>query len=249
MGKLKGKIALVTGGTKGIGFATAKQFVAEGAHVYITGRRQKELDEAVAAIGDNVVGIQGDVANTTDLDRLYAQIKKEKGTLDVVFANAGTGKFGSISEVTEEHFDELFNINVKGLLFTVQKALPLLKDGSSIILNASSVNGKGMENFSVYAATKAAVRSFVRSWTVDLKARKIRVNSISPGPVRTEIFAKVGFTEEQVDGFMADLSKQIPLGRAGDAGEIATAAVFLASSDSSYVTGIDLTVDGGMSQI
>src|SRR5689334_17742083 len=185
MGKLDGKVAVVTGGNSGIGLGTAKRFVAEGAHVYITGRRQEELDKAVAEIGGTVTGVQGDVSKLEDLDRLYAQIKEEKGRIDVVFANAGGGEFAPLGAITEAHFDKTFNINVKGLLFTVQKALPLMPDGASIILNASIVSIKGFENFSIYSATKAAVRSFARSWTNDLKARRIRVNALSPGPIDT----------------------------------------------------------------
>src|SRR5438045_8464976 len=185
MGKLEGKIALVTGGNSGIGLATAKRFVAEGAHVFITGRRQSELDAAVKEIGGNVTGVQGDVAKLADLDRLYATIKEQKGRVDVVFANAGGGEFAPLGAITEEHFDRTFAINVKGLLFTVQKALPLFTDGGSIILNASIVSIKGMAAFSVYSATKAAVRSFARTWTADLKGRKTRVNALSPGPIAT----------------------------------------------------------------
>ena len=186
MSKLKGKIALITGGTTGLGFATAQRFLSEEAEVIITGRRPAELDSAVKRLGGKVLGIQGDVSNLADLDRLYATIRKQKGHLDIVFANAGGGSFAPLGEITEEHFDQIFNINVKGLLFTVQKALPLLKDGGAIILNASIVASIGMEAFSVYSATKAAVRSFARTWTTDLKARKIRVNVISPGVVPTE---------------------------------------------------------------
>ncbi len=186
MSKLNEKIALITGGTTGIGFATAQRFLSEGAEVVITGRRQAELDSAIKRLGSNVLGVQGDVSNLADLDRLYATIQKQKGHLDIVFANAGVGSFAPLGAITEEHFDQIFNINVKGLLFTVQKALPLLKDGGAIILNASIVASIGMEAFSVYSATKAAVRSFARTWTTDLKARKIRVNVISPGTVPTE---------------------------------------------------------------
>ncbi|MEH2362217.1 SDR family NAD(P)-dependent oxidoreductase, partial [Nostoc sp.] len=185
MRKLEGKIALVTGGNSGIGLATAKQFVAEGAYVYITGRRQVELDAAVEAIGKNVTAVQSDVSNLADLDRLFATIKQEQGHLDIIFANAGGGQIAPLGAITEEHFDKTFNINVKGLLFTVQKALPLLPDGASIILNASITSIKGTPAFSVYSATKAAVRSFARNWILDLRERKIRVNAISPGVVPT----------------------------------------------------------------
>jgi NAD(P)-dependent dehydrogenase (short-subunit alcohol dehydrogenase family) len=247
--KLNGKVALVTGGTSGIGFATAKRFVAEGAHVFITGRRKEQLDAAVKKIGGGVTGIQGDVSNLQDIDRLYTEIKRQKGRLDVIFANAGGGTFVPLGSVTEEHFDKIFNINVRGLLFTIQKALPLLKDGSSIILNASIASSKGMEAFGVYAASKAAVRSFARSWTTDLRARKIRVNAISPGVIPTEGYETAGMTPEQVQQFSEQMSTQIPMGRVGTTDEIAKAVVFLASDDSSYITGIELEVDGGMNQI
>src|ERR1700720_3872086 len=248
MSKLNGKIALITGGTTGLGFATAQRFLSEEAEVIITGRRQAELDSAVKRLGGNggnVLGVQGDVSKLADLDRLYATIRKQKGHLDIVFANAGGGSFAPLGEITEEHFDHIFNINVKGLLFTVQKALPLLKDGGAIILNASIVASIGMEAFSVYSATKAAVRSFARTWTTDLKARKIRVNVISPGVVPTEGYRTLG-NEEEVKQFAAQLATQIPLGRVGEPDEIAKAVVFLASDDSSFVAGAELVVDGGM---
>lgn len=247
--KLEGKVALVTGGSTGIGLATAKQFVAEGAYVYITGRRQPELDAAVKTIGSNVTAIKADASVLADLDALYAQIKQEKGHVDVIFANAGGGEFAPLGSITEEHFDKTFNTNVKGLLFTVQKALPLLPDGASIILNASIVSIKGMPAFSVYSATKAAVRSFARSWTTDLKERKIRVNVISPGPIATPGVDGLAKTEEERKGLYAQLSSMVPLGRVGQPEEIAKAAVFLASDDSSYVAGIELFVDGGAAQI
>ena len=201
MAKLSGKVALITGGNSGMGLETARLFVAEGAKVVITGRRQKDLDEAVRSVGGSIIGVQGDVSNMADLDRLFAEIKKTYRHLDIVFANAGLGELSPLSEVTERHFDLHFNVNVKGLVFTVQKALPLLRDGSSIILNASVAGIKGMEAFSVYSATKAAVRSFARSWTSDLKSRKIRVNAISPGPIDTPIFGKMGLSESQVKDF------------------------------------------------
>jgi NAD(P)-dependent dehydrogenase (short-subunit alcohol dehydrogenase family) len=247
--KLEGKVAVVTGGNSGIGLATAKRFVAEGAHVFITGRRQAELDEAVKAIGDNVTAVQGDVSNLADLDRLFTVVKDHKGRVDILFANAGGAEFAAIGEITEEHFDKTFGVNVKGLLFTVQKALPLFTDGGSIILNASIVSSKGMENFSVYSATKAAVRSFARTWTVDLKQRAIRVNALSPGPIDTPGVKSLAPTEEAEAEFKANLTAAVPLGRMGTADEIAKAAVFLASDDSSYVSGIELFVDGGMAQI
>ncbi|NMF67132.1 SDR family oxidoreductase [Brasilonema octagenarum] len=249
MKKLEGKIALITGGNSGIGLATAKQFVAEGAYVYITGRRQVELDAAVEAIGKNVTAVQSDVSNLADLDRLFATIKQEQGHLDIIFANAGGGQIAPLGAITEEHFDKTFNINVKGLLFTVQKALPLLPEGASIVLNASTTSIKGTPAFSVYSATKAAVRSFARNWILDLKERKIRVNAISPGVVPTPGYNLMGLSEEQVQGFVASQADNIPLGRVGTPDEIAKAVVFLASDDSSFVNGIELFVDGGMAQI
>ena len=242
MGKLQGKVAVVTGGTTGIGLASAKLFVKEGAYVFITGRRQKELDEAVKAIGSNVTGVQGDVAKLTDLDRLYETIGK-KGRLDIVFANAGVGDFAALGSITEEFFDKLFNINVKGALFTVQKALPLLNDGASIILTGSVGSVKGTPAFWVYGATKAAVRNFVRAWTLELKDRRIRSNVLSPGPTETPL---VG---QQPPDAIARIVATIPMGRIGEPDEIAKAALFLASDDSSFVTGIELFVDGGRAQV
>ena len=249
MGKLEGKTALITGGNSGIGLATAKQFVNEGAYVFITGRRERELDAAVKEIGRNVTGVQGDVSNLGDLDRLFAQINREKGKLDIVFANAGVAKYAPFGTITEEHYDSIFNINVKGLLFTVQKALPLLPDGASIILNASIVASKGLPANSVYSATKAAVRSFARTWTTDLKDRRIRVNAVSPGPIDTpglnDLVASTGTGEQR----LKMLSDSVPLGRLGAPDEIAKAVVFLASDDSSYITGAELFVDGGFAQV
>jgi NAD(P)-dependent dehydrogenase (short-subunit alcohol dehydrogenase family) len=247
--KLEGKVAVITGGNSGIGLATARRFVAEGARVFITGRRQAELDEAVRQVGKHVTGVQGDVSNLADLDRLFATVKRQQGRLDVLFANAGVLALAPLGEITEEHFAKVFNINVKGLLFTVQKALPLFTDGGSIILNASIASIQGVEAFSVYSATKAAVRSFARGWTTDLKHRKIRVNALSPGPIETPIFGKAGLTREQIDQFKAALVADVPMGRMGTPDEIAKAAVFLASDDSSYVTGIELFVDGGTAQV
>jgi len=244
-----GKVALVTGGNSGIGLATAKRFVSEGAYVFITGRRQKELDTAVKEIGKNVTAVQGDISNLADLDRLFAQIKKEKGKIDIVFANAGVAKYAPLGKITEELYDSIFDINVKGLLFTVQKALPLLREGGSIILNASIVASKGLASNSVYSATKAAVRSFARTWTTDLKDRPIRVNAVSPGPIDTpglrELLAssEVGKQRKQM------ISTGVPLGRLGTPHEIAKAVVFLASDDASYITGIELFVDGGFAQV
>jgi NAD(P)-dependent dehydrogenase (short-subunit alcohol dehydrogenase family) len=249
MGKLDGKIALITGGSTGIGLATALRFVAEGAYVFITGRRQKELDAAVKQIGKRVTGVQGDVSNMADLDRLYAAIKQEKGRLDIVFANAGLGELAPLGSITEEQYDKTFDVNVKGTLFTVQKALPLMPDGGSILLNASIVASKGLPALSVYSATKAALRSFARTWTVDLKNRKIRVNAISPGPIDTPGMEGLAKSEEEMQQMKAGFAASVPLGRVGTADEIAKAAVFLASDDSSFVTGIELFVDGGMAQI
>jgi len=248
MKKLEGKVALVTGGSSGIGLATAKRFVAEGAYVFITGRRQTELDAAVKEIGENVTGVQGDVSKLADLDRLFATIEQEQGHLDVVFANAGVGDFAPLGAITEEHFDKTFNTNVKGLLFTVQKALPLLPQGASIILNASQNTTVATPAFSVYSATKAAVRSFARNWILDLKERKIRVNAISPGIVPTPAYKVLG-SDEQVQEFVDSEARVIPLGRVGTPDEIAKAVVFLAGDDSSFVNGIELFVDGGMAQI
>jgi NAD(P)-dependent dehydrogenase (short-subunit alcohol dehydrogenase family) len=249
MKKLHGKVAVVTGGNSGIGLATAHRFAAEGAQVFITGRRHAELDAAVKAIGSEAVGVQGDVSSLADLDRLYAIVKERAGRIDVLFANAGGGEFAPLGAITEAHFDTIFGANVKGLLFTVQKALPLLQDGGSIILNASIAGSTGMAAFSVYSATKAAVRSFARSWTVDLKDRKIRVNAISPGPIETPGLSGLGQDEKQTRQFKDDLMASVPLGRLGSPDEIAKAALFLASDDSSFVTGIELFVDGGMAQI
>ncbi|MEH2380878.1 MAG: SDR family oxidoreductase [Nostoc sp.] len=248
-GKLTGKIALVTGGNSGIGFATAQRFVEEGAYVFITGRRQNELDAAVEKIGENVTAVQGDLSNLADIDRLFATIEQQQGHLDVIFANAGGGELVPLGSITEEHFDKTFNINVKGLLFTVQKALPLLPEGASIILNASITSIKGTPAFSVYSATKAAVRSFARNWILDLKERKIRVNAISPGVIPTPGYNLLGLSDQQVQEFVTSQASAIPLGRVGTPDEIAKAVVFLASDDSSFVNGIELFVDGGMAQI
>jgi NAD(P)-dependent dehydrogenase (short-subunit alcohol dehydrogenase family) len=242
MGKLQGKVAVITGGSAGIGLAVARRFVAEGAYVFITGRRQKELDDAVAELGDNVTGVQGDVANLADLDRLYDTVKV-KGRIDIVVANAGVGEFAPLESVTEAHFDKIFNINVRGTLFTVQKALPVLNDGGSIILIGSVASAKGTPAFTVYGASKAALRNFVRGWTVELKDRRIRCNVLSPGPIATPL---VGAQPQEI---MEMLVSTIPMGRAGEPDEVAKAALFLASDDSSFVTGIELFVDGGRAQI
>jgi NAD(P)-dependent dehydrogenase (short-subunit alcohol dehydrogenase family) len=249
MGKLDGKTAVVTGGSAGIGLATAQRFVQEGATVFITGRRQKELDAALKLIGGNVTGVQGDAANLADLDRLYAAVKEQTGHVDILFANAGTGEFAPLGAITEDHFDKTLDVNVRGLLFSVQKALPLFADGGSIILNASIVASKGTPALSVYSASKAAVRSFARTWTLDLKDRGIRVNAISPGPIDTPGLSGLGKTEAQTAQLKATLVAGVPLGRLGEPDEIAKAAVFLASDDSSYVTGSELFVDGGFAQV
>jgi NAD(P)-dependent dehydrogenase (short-subunit alcohol dehydrogenase family) len=249
MGKLSGKVAVVTGGNSGIGLATTKRFVDEGARVVITARRKKELDEAAANIGGSVTAIRGDVSRLEDLDLIYSIVKEKYGHIDILFANAGVGQVAPLEAVSEEHFDRQFDINVKGLFFTVQKALPLFKDGGSIILNASIAGRKGFGGFSVYNATKAAVRSFARSWTSDLKDRKIRVNAISPGPIETPIFGKLGLNDEQFAQFETSILAQVPLGRVGQSGEIAAAVTFLASDESSFITGVDLCVDGGMAQV
>jgi NAD(P)-dependent dehydrogenase (short-subunit alcohol dehydrogenase family) len=249
MGKLAGKVALVTGGTSGIGLATAKEFVNEGAFAFITGRRGSELAVAVKEIGRHVTGVQGDVSNLGDLDRLFEQIKREKGTLDIVFANAGVARYAPLGEITEDFYDSIFNVNVKGLLFTVQKALPLMPDGASIILNASIVASKGFSANSVYSATKAAVRSFARTWTTDLKARHIRVNAVSPGSIDTPGLNDLLASSETGQQRAKMIASAVPLGRFGRPSEIAKAVVFLASDDSSYISGTELFVDGGLAQV
>jgi NAD(P)-dependent dehydrogenase (short-subunit alcohol dehydrogenase family) len=249
MGKLDGKVAVVTGASIGIGFATAKRFADEGAYVFITGRRQKELDAAVKAIGKNVTGIQGDVSNLRDLDRLYETVKKEKGHVDIIFANAGGGEFAPLGSITEEQFDRTYGVNVKGVLFTVQKALPLLREGASIIVNGSIAGSKATPAFSVYGSTKAALRSLVRTWAVELKDRKIRVNDISPGPINTPGFDGLGSTPQENAAFRQAMTSATPLGRFGEPDEVAKAASFLASDDASFITGIELFVDGGFAQV
>jgi len=249
MGKLDGKVALVTGGNSGIGFATAKLFVEEGAHVYITGRRKDKVDGAAAKLGKGVTGVQGDVAIQADLTRLFDQIKREHGKLDIVFANTGAAEFAPFGHVDEAHFDRMFNGNVKGLLFSVQTMLPLIPDGSSIILNSSIVGTKGFGANTVYAATKAAVRSFARTWTTDLKERKIRVNVVSPGPVDTEGLNDLLGSGEVGEQRRAGFTSLVPLGRMAQPLEIAKAVLFLGSDESSYVTGTELFVDGGMAQV
>jgi NAD(P)-dependent dehydrogenase (short-subunit alcohol dehydrogenase family) len=247
MGKLDGKVALITGGNSGIGLATAKRFVADGAYVFITGRRKSELDAAVAEIGRNATAVQSDVSKLADLDRLFATVKEIKGRIDILFANAGIAEGAPLGAVSEELFDRTFGTNVKGALFTVQKALPLLPDGASIILTSSIVGSKGLANLSVYSATKAALRSFARTWTADLKSRKIRVNVVSPGAIDTPGLRGLAKTDGQ--GLNELYRDRAPLGRLGRPEDIANAVSFLASEDSAYVTGIELFVDGGMAQV
>ena len=253
MKKHEGKVALITGGNSGIGLAIAQRFVSEGAYVFITGRRRSELDAAIKRIGSNITGVQSDVSNLADLDRLYSEVKKQKDHIDILFANAGLGESAPLEAITEVHFNKIFSVNVKGLLFTVQKALPLFQGGGSIILNASTAGSKASTGFSVYGATKAAVRSFARSWAVELKHRKIRVNAISPGPIDTPGLS--GFVRDmaqnvqQIEQIKASIISSVPLGRMGSPDEVAKAVSFLASDDSSFITGIELFVDGGMAQI
>jgi NAD(P)-dependent dehydrogenase (short-subunit alcohol dehydrogenase family) len=247
-GSLRGKVALVTGGSAGIGLASARELSARGARVFVTGRRQAELDAAVASIGNGAAGIRADASKLDDLDLVYAQIARDAERLDIVFANAGGGDMLRLGSITEEHFDRIFATNVKGVLFTVQKALPLLRDGGSVVLMGSTTSVQGTENFSVYSASKAAVRNFARSWLLDLKARHIRVNVISPGPVSTPGLAGL-VPAEQKEGLFAHLASNVPMGRIGEPEEIAKAVAFLASEDASFINGIELFVDGGIAQI
>lgn len=244
MTKLKGKVAVIIGGTTGMALETAKLFVEEGAYVFVTGRRQDVIDDAVKEIRRNVRGVQGDIANPEDLDRLFETVLEEKGQIDVLFISAGSGHMGQfVTNVTSEVFDETFNVNVKAVLFAVQKALPLFRDGGSIILNSSIAHLKGMPGASVYSASKAAVRAFARGWTMELKDRNIRVNVISPGPIDTP------FTQPAPQEWKDAMTAMVPMGRFGRPREIATAALFLASDESSFITGIDLCVDGGLTQV
>jgi NAD(P)-dependent dehydrogenase (short-subunit alcohol dehydrogenase family) len=248
--KLANKVALVTGGSSGLGLATARLFASEGAKVFITGRRKSELDHAIEQIGHDAVGVQGDISSMADLDRLYEVIEQQAGRLDALFANAGGGEFVPLGQITEAHVDKWLSINFKGTLFTVQKALPLMPDGASIVLNGSMVSRQGVPAFSVYAATKAAIRSFARTWSVDLRERKIRVNVVAPGTVVTPAYKNVlGMTDQQIESFEKQAAAATPLGRAGLPEEIAKGVLFLASDDSSYVTGIELFIDGGAAQI
>lgn len=249
MGRLEGKTAVITGGNSGIGLAAAQRFVAEGAYVFITGRRKEELDKAVEAIGSGVTAVQGDVSHLDDLDRLFATVRAERGTIDVLFANAGVGELAPIGSITEESFDLIFDVNVKGTLFTVQKALPLMQDGGSIILTGSTAGSTGTPAFSVYSATKAAIRNFARSWALDLKTTGIRVNVLSPGPTATPGLLDGLASSGQQDAMIAGLIAQTPLGRMCGPEETAAVALFLASDDSSFMTGSEVFVDGGMAQV
>ncbi len=244
MGKLEGKVAVITGGSSGMALASAKRFVEEGAYVFITGRRQEALDEAVKQIGRNVTGVRGDMSNLEDLDRLFDTVKREKGKIDILYASAGTGEAVPLGEITEQHFDAAFDLNVRGTLFTVQKALPMFNDGGSIFMTGSNASVKGFPGFSVYAASKAALRSFARTWLNELKGRNIRVNLLVPGQVATPILEQVLTKEAK-----AMFESLIPRGKMGRPEEIATVALFLASDDSSYVNGAELFVDGGASAI
>jgi NAD(P)-dependent dehydrogenase (short-subunit alcohol dehydrogenase family) len=249
MSKLSNKTAVVTGGSTGIGLAAAKRLVAEGAYVFITGRRKAELEQATKEIGRNVSAVQGDVSNLDDLDRLYATVKAERGSLDILVINAGIGEMQTLATATPEHFDKIFTVNVRGTFFTAQKALPLLREGGSIVLVASIAGIKGMPFFTVYSATKAAMRSFARSWAAELKDRRIRVNALSPGPVDTPIIDAQVKTREEADGLRVQFASMVPMGRIAHADEMAAAINFLASDESSYCTGIELIADGGMTQI
>jgi NAD(P)-dependent dehydrogenase (short-subunit alcohol dehydrogenase family) len=249
MGQLEGRTAIVTGGTSGIGLATAERFAAEGAYVFVTGRRQDALDAAVAKIGRNATGVRGDVADLADLDRLYEAVAQRNRRIDVLFANAGGGEFATLEQVTEKHFDETFGGNTKGMLFTVQKALPLLNDGASIILQASNAATLGNEAFGVYAASKAAVRSFARTWAAELKGRAIRVNAVSPGTIDTPGIDGLAPDQEGADQLKSYMAGTIPMGRIGRPDEVANAVLFLASDQSTFITGIELFVDGGRNQI
>jgi NAD(P)-dependent dehydrogenase (short-subunit alcohol dehydrogenase family) len=249
MKRLEGKVAVVTGGNSGIGLSTAKRFAEEGAKVVISGRDQKTLDAAVKAIGGDVLAVQSDVSKLADIDKLFKAVSQKFGRVDVLFANAGVGKFAPIDQTSEALYDETFNINVKGVFFTIQKALPLMSQGASIIINSSVVNEQGTANATVYAATKAAVRSFARTLTTELVGRKIRVNVVSPGPIVTPIFGRTGLPQEVVDEFAKEIVSRVPMKRFGQPEEVANAVLFLANSESGYITGVDLKVDGGMGQV
>jgi NAD(P)-dependent dehydrogenase (short-subunit alcohol dehydrogenase family) len=249
MKRFEGKVAVITGGNSGIGLATAKRFSDEGAKVAISGRSQKTLDEAVKYVGNGILAVKGDVAKLADLDRFYSAIAQQFGKIDVLFVNAGVAKFVPVQNADENHFDEIFDINVKGAYFTIQKALPYLNDGASIVLNTSVAGIKGTANASVYSATKAALRSFSRTLTTELVERGIRINSVAPGPIETPIFGRTGLSKEQVDEFANSILSSVPLKRFGKPEEVASAVAFLASSDASYITGVELHVDGGLGQV
>jgi NAD(P)-dependent dehydrogenase (short-subunit alcohol dehydrogenase family) len=249
-GKFENKVVVVTGGTSGIGYATAARFAAEGASVFITGRRQKELDEAVKTIGGRITGVQGDMSELADIDRLYDAVQQKHSHIDVLFANAGGGTMLPLGVITEQHYEDIFGSNVKGVIFTVQKAVPLLRDGASVILTGSTTGSTGTAAFSVYSASKAAVRNLARSWTLDLKDRGIRVNVVSPGPAKTPGLVELaGSDKDQQQGLLDYLAAQVPLGRVADPDEIANVVLFLASDESSFVAGAEFFVDGGQAQI
>ena len=249
MKRLEGKVAVVTGGNSGIGLATAKRLQEEGAKVAIAGRSRKTLDDAVRAIGNGVVAVQADVAKLTDVDKLYAEVSKKLGKIDVLFVNAGVAKFAPLSETSEDGYDEVFNINIKGAYFTIQKALPFLNDGASIILNTSVVDTKGFEGASAYSATKAALRSLARTAAAELVGRGIRVNAVAPGPIVTPIIERTGLPKEAIDQFEKETVAKVPMKRFGQPEEVAGAVAFLASQDASYITGVEINVDGGLGQI
>lgn len=249
MSKLNGKIAVITGGSSGIGLATAQTFIKEGAKVVITGRKQETINEALAILGESATGVRGDVANLADLDALFATVKEKFGAIDVLFVNAGVAFFAPLEASSEEFYDQIMNVNVKGAYFTVQKAAPLLKDGASVVLTTSVANQTGMENASVYSATKAALRSLARTLSAELIGRGIRVNAVSPGPIETPIFSKTGMPQEALDEFGSAIIRQIPMKRMGQADEVANAVLFLSSADSSYILGSEIVVGGGLSQI
>lgn len=249
MKRLEGKVAVVTGGNSGIGLASAKRLHQEGAQVVITGRDRKTLDAAASAVGEGTVAIQSDISKLEDIDRLFSVVESKLGKIDVLFANAGIARFAPYSASQAVVFDELFATNVKGVYFTLQKALPHLNDGASVILNTSVVSSKGAENTGIYAATKAAVRSFARTAATEFQERNIRVNAVAPGPIATPIFSRTGMTDEQIQGFQTGISARVPMRRIGRAEEVAGAVAFLASEDASYITGIELNVDGGMANL